>query len=57
MKWKFTGKERTFTCGRHYLPGQVIESEQRPNKLFEKVKKINKEEKNSSGGLNNVMES
>jgi len=39
MRFKFIGKERKFTCGRWYSPGQIVESDTKPNNLFEKISK------------------
>ena len=42
--WKFVGK-RQFTLGRWYHTGDVIESESKPNSLFEEVKEKSKKYK------------
>ncbi len=52
MKFRFIGKERTFVLGKWYHPGQIIENDTQPTKLFEEVK-----EKKIKKGDNNVMES
>lgn len=39
-KWKFIGKERRFLYGKWINPGDIIQNPDRPNDLFEEVKKV-----------------